>query len=204
MADEWHKAIDAGRIPGGTPVLDLPRPSGGSCDCLGPGSSAWPWGGGLTHQEWARLTSYLSESVELGGRRESRRWMVNGIPFRQRTKVPWRDLPARSGRWRTGTLRPLQLQTTRSVAVPCRGVHRHHEPAQHETTVGGRSSERGLPAHCRAPPPTCLSLGSLAVSGRHHALTDSQWERNAPSLPNSAGKRGRPWSDRGSPSSRPR
>ncbi|MFE7519590.1 transposase [Streptomyces halstedii] len=81
------------------------------------------------------------------------------------------------------------------MAVPCRGAQRHHEPAQQETTVGGQPSERGLPAHCRAPPPTCLSLGSLAVTGRHHALTDAQWERIAPLLPSSTGKRGRPWSD---------
>ncbi|GLP65072.1 hypothetical protein TUSST3_16920 [Streptomyces sp. TUS-ST3] len=27
--------------------------------------------------------------------------MINGILFRQRTGVPWRDLPARFGRWKT-------------------------------------------------------------------------------------------------------
>ncbi|MER5278061.1 transposase [Streptomyces sp. NPDC002809] len=79
------------------------------------------------------------------------------------------------------------------MAVPCRGARRHHEPAQHETTVDGQSSERGLPA--RGPRRTCPSLGSLAVSGRHHALTDAQWERIAPLSPSSAGKWGRPWSD---------
>ncbi len=27
--------------------------------------------------------------------------MINGILFRQRTGVPWRDLPARFGKWKT-------------------------------------------------------------------------------------------------------
>ncbi|MFF2729745.1 transposase [Streptomyces sp. NPDC058008] len=122
----------------------MPRPSGGSCDCLGPGSSAWPWGGGLTHQEWARLTSYLSESVELGGRRESRRWMVNGIPFRQRTKVPWRDLPARSGRWRT--------------------VYERHRRGAGQRMAQGRGSPR-LSSRCRdgRPHPHRLVRGECGL-----------------------------------------
>ncbi|MFD6287530.1 IS5 family transposase [Streptomyces sp. NPDC060205] len=57
--------------------------------------------GDLTNEEWARLKPHLPESGQRGGRWESHRRVVNGILFRQRTGVPWRDLPARFGRWKT-------------------------------------------------------------------------------------------------------
>ncbi|WP_369252056.1 IS5 family transposase [Streptomyces sp. R41] len=57
--------------------------------------------GDLTNEEWARLKPHLPKSGQRGGRWESHRRVINGILFRQRTGVPWRDLPARFGRWRT-------------------------------------------------------------------------------------------------------
>lgn len=57
--------------------------------------------GDLTNQEWARLKPYLPKSGQRGGRWVSHRRIINGILFRLRTGVPWRDLPARFGPWKT-------------------------------------------------------------------------------------------------------
>ncbi|MEV6056380.1 IS5 family transposase [Streptomyces sp. NPDC052107] len=59
------------------------------------------WRGDLSDQEWARLESHLPKNVGRGGRWKSHRRVINGILFRQRTGVPWRDLPARFGKWKT-------------------------------------------------------------------------------------------------------
>ncbi|MFE6064501.1 IS5 family transposase [Streptomyces sp. NPDC056431] len=57
--------------------------------------------GDLLDQEWARLEPHLPRNVGRGGRWKSHRMVINGILFRQRTGVPWRDLPARFGKWKT-------------------------------------------------------------------------------------------------------
>ncbi|WP_184735641.1 IS5 family transposase [Streptomyces netropsis] len=57
--------------------------------------------GNLTSEEWARLKPHLPKSRQRGGRWESHRRVINGILFRQRTGMPWRDLPARFGKWKT-------------------------------------------------------------------------------------------------------
>lgn len=57
--------------------------------------------GDLTDHEWARLRPHLPKSGRRGGRWASHRRVINGILFRQRTGVPWRDLPARFGKWKT-------------------------------------------------------------------------------------------------------
>ncbi|SEC36263.1 Transposase [Streptomyces sp. 3213] len=44
---------------------------------------------------------HLPKSGQHGGRWEGHRRVTNGILFRQRTGAPWRDLPARFGRWKT-------------------------------------------------------------------------------------------------------
>ncbi|WTX20419.1 IS5 family transposase [Streptomyces sp. NBC_00656] len=57
--------------------------------------------GDLSDQEWARLEPHLPMNVGRGGRWKSHRRVINGILFRQRTGIPWRDLPARFGKWKT-------------------------------------------------------------------------------------------------------
>ncbi|MGW7594286.1 IS5 family transposase [Streptomyces rubiginosohelvolus] len=57
--------------------------------------------GDLTNAEWARLKPHLPAAGQRGGRWASHRKVINGILFRQRTGVPWRDLPARFGSWKT-------------------------------------------------------------------------------------------------------
>ncbi|TGN75828.1 IS5 family transposase [Streptomyces bauhiniae] len=57
--------------------------------------------GDLTNCEWSLLEPHLSPSGGRGGRRNDHRTVANGILFRVRTGVPWRDLPERHGSWKT-------------------------------------------------------------------------------------------------------
>jgi transposase len=54
----------------------------------------------LTNDEWMRLAPHLPKSRG-GGRWRDHRQVINGILFRVRTGVPWRDLPERFGSWKT-------------------------------------------------------------------------------------------------------
>ncbi|MFH0246283.1 IS5 family transposase [Streptomyces sp. HK10] len=57
--------------------------------------------GDLSDEEWARLEPHLPRSAGRGGRWQCHRRVINGILFRQRTGLPWRDLPSRFGKWKT-------------------------------------------------------------------------------------------------------
>ncbi|MFF7816449.1 IS5 family transposase [Streptomyces sp. NPDC007945] len=57
--------------------------------------------GDLTNAEWVRLEPHLPAAGRRGGRWSDHRQVVNGILFRVRTGVPWRDLPERYGSWKT-------------------------------------------------------------------------------------------------------
>ncbi|WP_405666203.1 IS5 family transposase [Streptomyces sp. NBC_00055] len=57
--------------------------------------------GDLTNAEWARLEPYLPVVGLRGGRWSDHRRVIDGILFRVRTGVPWRDLPERYGSWKT-------------------------------------------------------------------------------------------------------
>ncbi|WP_107052116.1 IS5 family transposase [Streptomyces sp. NRRL S-1314] len=57
--------------------------------------------GDLTNREWSLLEPHLPPSGGRGGRWNDHRTVVNGILFRIRTGVPWRDLPERYGSWKT-------------------------------------------------------------------------------------------------------
>ncbi|MCO6721407.1 transposase, partial [Streptomyces sp. Vc714c-19] len=57
--------------------------------------------GDLTNREWSLLGPHLPPSGGRGGRWNDHRTVVNGILFRIRTGVPWRDLPERYGSWKT-------------------------------------------------------------------------------------------------------
>lgn len=57
--------------------------------------------GGPSDDEWARLEPSLPKNVGRGGRWQCHRRVINGILFRQRTGLPWRDLPTRFGKWKT-------------------------------------------------------------------------------------------------------
>jgi transposase len=56
----------------------------------------------LTDEEWARLAPLLpAMTPRRGGRWRDHRQVLNGILFRVRSGVPWRDLPERYGPWET-------------------------------------------------------------------------------------------------------
>ncbi|MCQ8774812.1 IS5 family transposase [Streptomyces telluris] len=57
--------------------------------------------GDLSDIEWARLEPQLPTNSGRGGRWKSHRTVINGILFRLRTGIPWRDIPARFGNWKT-------------------------------------------------------------------------------------------------------
>ncbi|MFC8695572.1 IS5 family transposase [Streptomyces parvus] len=57
--------------------------------------------GDLTDEEWARLKPHLPKTGQRGGRWANHRRIINGVLYRIRTGVPWRDLPARFGKWKT-------------------------------------------------------------------------------------------------------
>ena len=57
--------------------------------------------GDLTNAEWERLQPLLPRGGARGGRWSEHRKVINGVLFRVRTGVPWRDLPERFGPWET-------------------------------------------------------------------------------------------------------
>ncbi|WP_414626028.1 IS5 family transposase [Microbispora rosea] len=57
--------------------------------------------GDLTNAEWERLKPLLPPAGARGGRWSDHRTVINGVLYRARTGVPWRDLPERFGPWLT-------------------------------------------------------------------------------------------------------
>ncbi|WP_425338101.1 IS5 family transposase [Streptomyces xanthophaeus] len=57
--------------------------------------------GDLTNAEWERLESFLPPGGARGGRWSDHRRVINGVLYRVRTGVQWRDLPERFGPWET-------------------------------------------------------------------------------------------------------
>jgi transposase len=55
----------------------------------------------LTDAQWEKIASLLPANGKPGGQWADHRMVINGILFRARTGVPWRDLPERYGRWQT-------------------------------------------------------------------------------------------------------
>ncbi|WP_238010774.1 IS5 family transposase [Dactylosporangium sp. AC04546] len=55
----------------------------------------------LTDAEWDLLRPLLPTDPPRGGRWQDHRTVISGILFRERTGIPWRDLPARFGNWKT-------------------------------------------------------------------------------------------------------
>ncbi|GAA4819646.1 hypothetical protein GCM10023220_60570 [Streptomyces ziwulingensis] len=56
--------------------------------------------GDLTDEQWAMLEPLLPKGAKAGRPSVwSRRLLIDGIRFRVRTGVPWRDVPAEYGPW---------------------------------------------------------------------------------------------------------
>jgi transposase len=57
--------------------------------------------GDLTNAEWEQLKPLLPEGGQRGGRWNEHRTTIDGVLYRARTGLPWRDLPERFGPWIT-------------------------------------------------------------------------------------------------------
>ncbi|QES45443.1 IS5 family transposase [Streptomyces venezuelae] len=69
---------------------------------MGVGARLGVWAVGiLTNAEWDRLESLLPRGGTRGGRWSDHRRVINGVLYRVRTGVQWRDLPERFGPWET-------------------------------------------------------------------------------------------------------
>lgn len=55
----------------------------------------------LTNAQWKKIESLLPVNGRPGGQWADHRRMINGVLYRARTGVPWRDLPERFGPWQT-------------------------------------------------------------------------------------------------------
>ncbi|MET9323307.1 IS5 family transposase [Streptomyces sp. NPDC003038] len=55
----------------------------------------------LTNAQWERIAPLLPETGGPGGRWADHRTVINGVLYRTRTGIPWRDLPERYGTWQT-------------------------------------------------------------------------------------------------------
>ena len=56
----------------------------------------------LTDEEWARLEPLLpSQKPQRGGRWADHRTVINGVFWRTRCGLPWRDVPPNYGPWKT-------------------------------------------------------------------------------------------------------
>jgi transposase len=55
----------------------------------------------LTDEEWVRLEPLLAGHPRQGHRWNDHRLVIDGVFHRVRTGCPWRDLPERSGNWKT-------------------------------------------------------------------------------------------------------
>jgi transposase len=56
----------------------------------------------ITADEWEQLRPLLPATTpQRGGRWRDHRQVLNGILFRTRSGIPWRDLPERYGPWET-------------------------------------------------------------------------------------------------------
>ncbi|WP_445978228.1 IS5 family transposase [Streptomyces poriferorum] len=124
--------------------------------------------GDLTNAEWDRLESFLPPGGARGGRWSDHRRVINGVLYRVRTGVQWRDLPERFGPWETvykrhrrwsadGTWQMLlsRIQTAEDaaggidwdVSVDSTAVRAHQHAAgarkapSHRSSKGGRTGD---------------------------------------------------------------
>lgn len=57
--------------------------------------------GELTERAWAAIAPLLPPNGRRGKQGLEHRPVINGILWKLRTGAPWRDVPARSGKWAT-------------------------------------------------------------------------------------------------------
>jgi transposase len=122
--------------------------------------------GELTDKAWAEMAPLLPENGRRGQQWADHRRVINGILWKLRTGAPWRDLPARYGRWQTcyerlvrwrrdGTWDQLLAQAqTKSdavgevvweVSIDSTTVRAHQHAAGARKRPAGPDAKRGRP-----------------------------------------------------------
>ncbi|MFE9438345.1 transposase [Streptomyces sp. NPDC006602] len=144
--------------------------------------------GDLTDAQWAVLEPLMPQGVKSGRPPvHTKRQLINGIRFRTRTGIPWRDLPERYGPWETayGLFRRWQRDGT---------WHRIFEQFQARADAGpdhlgrlrGLNDRPGPPARGRCPqegelqvePPGGPAYASASPSGStagHYEVVARFW-----------------------------
>src|SRR5919206_2252277 len=134
-----------------------------------------------------------------GGRWRDHRQVLNGIVFRTRSGIPWRDLPERSGPWQTVSKRFARWERDgtwarieASLRTQADGAGQLDWAAQIDSTVvrahqhaaGARKGGSG-PARSAA----ASARSARAVTGRadHQDPHDRRWARPGPGDPAHAG-----------------
>ncbi|WP_073919298.1 IS5 family transposase [Streptomyces sp. CB02009] len=139
--------------------------------------------GDLSDDEWAQLQPCLPRNHGRGGRWRCHRQVINGILFRQRTGLPWRDLPSRFGSWKTvhdrhrrwsadGTwekvLRAIQAEADAEgridwsmVSVDSTSCRVHHHAAGARSSPPKIPGRRSKPARHRSDEALGRSRGGL-------------------------------------------
>lgn len=118
--------------------------------------------GDLTDEEWERLEPFLPVGNGRCGRWRDHRQVIDGILFRERTGLPWRDLHERFGPWKTvyerhrtwsanGTwdrlLRQVQAAEDRDGGIDWEVSVDSSVVRAHQHAAGARTSPPPLPGH---------------------------------------------------------
>jgi transposase len=109
----------------------------------------------LTDEQWARLEPLMPPNGLRGGQWADHRTVINGVLFRVRTSVPWRDLPERYGPWQTVYERHRRWSADGTW--------------QHIADTLRIDADTGQPRDSRDSPDWTVSADSTVVRAHQHA-----------------------------------
>ena len=157
--------------------------------------------GDLTNAEWDRLESFLPRGGTRGGRWSDHRRVINGVLYRVRTGVQWRDLPERFGPWETackrrrrwsadGTWKMLlsQVQAAQDaageidwdVSVDSTSVRAHQHAAGARKAPPAAVPQKGARAGTNQPDPV---LRRLTIRLEEVVASANAWDAPAEASP---------------------
>lgn len=157
--------------------------------------------GDLTNAEWNRLESFLPRGGTRGGRWSDHRRVINGVLYRVRAGVQWRDLPERFGPWETvykrhrrwsadGTWQMLlsKVQSAEDaagridwdVSVDSTAVRAHQHAAGARRTAPAADPQRGVHLRTNRVDPV---LRRLTVRLEEVVRSASVWDAPAAASP---------------------
>ncbi|GAA2016854.1 hypothetical protein GCM10009799_51200 [Nocardiopsis rhodophaea] len=101
----------------------------------------------LTDEEWELIHPLLPpDTPQRGGRWRDHRQVLNGIIYRTRTGIPWRDLPERYGPWSTVHQRLLRWEADGTWAR----IEEHLIDTQDDTDLHAQIDSTVVRAHQHA------------------------------------------------------